>query len=390
MITQFRVKNFKALRDITLDLTPLHVLIGPNDSGKSSVLQAMAALSRAMRHRIPECFPGAWSGRQLTWCMDDLEVSFEADLRDATGAFAYALDLGFPASEVEVQVKGERVTDGTGRAHALPHDHDRTAVSVRIERHFTDDAAALVDRVNDALLGAQLYRWNPRLLSLPAAHQAGGQFEMHVSGFGLPLMLDDILGFDRALYARIEDAFRTLFPDVRSIKLVRTNGFKASLDGLESIPMLNRAPGKGIEFEFARSGRILPASQVSDGMLLMLAYLTVLHLPEPPRVLLIEEPENGIHPRRLQEVVKMLRKVVQDADATQILMTTHSPYVLDFFQPDEVTMCRRDGQGAAQLRRLKDSQTVREQLDVFSLGEIWTAEGEDKIAQDDASAEASR
>ena len=43
MITRFRVQNYKALRDVTLDLTPMHVLIGPNDSGKTSVLEALAA-----------------------------------------------------------------------------------------------------------------------------------------------------------------------------------------------------------------------------------------------------------------------------------------------------------------------------------------------------------
>ena len=44
MITRFQVQNYKALRDVTLDLTPMHVLIGPNDTGKTSILEAMTAL----------------------------------------------------------------------------------------------------------------------------------------------------------------------------------------------------------------------------------------------------------------------------------------------------------------------------------------------------------
>ena len=56
MITRFRVQNYKALRDVTLDLTPVHVLIGPNDSGKTSLLEALAALCRSVERPFSEVF----------------------------------------------------------------------------------------------------------------------------------------------------------------------------------------------------------------------------------------------------------------------------------------------------------------------------------------------
>jgi recombinational DNA repair ATPase RecF len=67
MIKRFRVQNYKALRDVTLDLTPLHLLIGPNDSGKTSILEAIAALCRSVDHELKEAFLGLWEGRQLIW-----------------------------------------------------------------------------------------------------------------------------------------------------------------------------------------------------------------------------------------------------------------------------------------------------------------------------------
>ena len=77
MITKFRVQNYKALRDVTLDLTPMHLLIGPNDSGKTSILEAIAALCRSVDHAVPECFPGTWSDDELVWNqVDDPVVSF--------------------------------------------------------------------------------------------------------------------------------------------------------------------------------------------------------------------------------------------------------------------------------------------------------------------------
>ena len=63
-------------------------------------------------------------------------------------------------------------------------------------------------------------------------------------------------------------------------------------------------------------------------------------------------------------------------------MTTHSPYVLDYFSPNEVTLCKQDSDGSVSVSQLSQSRIVNEQLDIFTLGEIWTAEGDDSIRSD--------
>jgi predicted ATPase len=108
--------------------------------------------------------------------------------------------------------------------------------------------------------------------------------------------------------------------------------------------------------------------------------LTILHLPKPPRLLLIEEPENGIHPARLAGVLSILRELVREQSRAQVILTTHSPYVVDQFVPEEVSLCRREPNGEVSVSRLSHSPTVREQLDVFTLGEIWTSEGDERLA----------
>ncbi|MGE5297452.1 MAG: AAA family ATPase, partial [Solirubrobacterales bacterium] len=67
MIKRLKVKNFKALRDVEIELTPIHVLIGPNDSGKTSILDALAALCRSVDHNLADAFPGSWRDRELVW-----------------------------------------------------------------------------------------------------------------------------------------------------------------------------------------------------------------------------------------------------------------------------------------------------------------------------------
>lgn len=390
MITRFRVQNYKALRDVTIDLTPVHVLIGPNDSGKTSVLEALAALSRSADRHLKDAFVGNWVGRQLVWRGEaDLPVTLTVDIDKGQIAVEYVLQVSFGEWERAVSRKSEQISAPSGSApYIVPEFFLEASTLSQIEKIRPDfgEHLSLARLVREAIRGVQYCRWNPRFLALPAAPDSARQFQLDPSGFGLALVLDDLLGYDRERFTSLENRFRKVFPEIKSIKLLREMGYRAPIDASKLIPVFNQSEGKGLHFEFGTTGRILPASQVSDGVLLILAYLTVLHLPEPPRLLLVEEPENGIHPKRIEEVLNLLRELVREQGQTQVVMTTHSPYVLDLFKPEEVTLCRREADGATVAHGLAKSRTVREQLDIFSLGEIWTAEGEEKIIASESDA----
>ena len=233
--------------------------------------------------------------------------------------------------------------------------------------------------VHGALSGVHIYRFDPRLLALPVAPDSSRRFRMEPSGFGLALCMDDILGYDREAFGNLERRFREMFPEIESIKLIPEPAYRAPQDHTTSTPMLQQAEGKGIYFQMKNMPELVPATQASDGVLLVLAYLTVFSLPQPPKVILLDEPENGIHPKRLRDVISILRDLVNDRQQTQIVLTTHSPYALDMFKPEEVTICRQVN-GETRVARLSESKSVHDQIDIFSLGEIWTAEGDDKIA----------
>lgn len=378
MINRFRVQNYKALREVTLDLTPIHVLIGPNDSGKTSLLEAIAALCRSADYELTRAFAGSWEGHDLVWRLaNDAIVTFEIASDVSLG---YSLSCRFGRSGRSVVVEYEDVIQN-GETDRFRNRNHRTT-HLREARHAASttqvDSLSLSRAVGELVAGVHYYRWVPRFLSLPNAPDARRRFRMEPSGFGLALCLDDILGYDREEFTLLEDAFRSFFPHFRSIKLLPQVAFKSQPEDPEQVPQLNRADGKGLFFQL-QDGNLIPAAQVSDGVLLVLAYLAILHLPEPPRVLLIEEPENGIHPKRLSEVIQLLRQLVAKQDRTQVLLTTHSPYVVDLFRPEEVTLCRKLEDGSIGVRRLSESETVRRQIDVFTLGEIWTAEGDEAL-----------
>ena len=382
MITQFHVQNYKALRDVTLDLTPIHVLIGPNDSGKTSILEAIGALCRGVDHEPRDAFLGRWSGSQLVWRGDtDLQVSLNARGIDGTQVFQYGLICSFRAAGRQCDLTGETLTTATNTG-----DHSEFSTSARPFRNprvtSTKEEREADRFLRDALAGVHCYRWNPAALALPVAPDARCRFQMEMSGFGLARCLDDILGYDRDRFAAMENRFKQVFPQIKAIRLLPEPAFRSEVGSTDQIDFLQRADGKGLHFEFAGSNQLVPASQVSDGVLIVLAYLAVLYLPQPPRMILIEEPENGIHPKRLRDVLTILRELVEEQSHSQVILTTHSPYAVDLFKPEEVTLCmRNDKDGSVSVRRLSESQAVREQADVFTLGEIWTAQGDEALAK---------
>lgn len=383
MITRLRVENYKALRDISLELTPIHALIGPNDSGKTSILNAIASLCRSADYPLQQAFLGAWEGRELVWHGSaDGVIRFSAEIASGEEKLSYVLACRFGNSGRSALVEVEKIRLHT-ELDGGHQNHSNTKVrGVCIDNEKASDELAHACRtVYEALSSVHYYRWIPRHLALPAAPDSRRRFRLNYDGFGLALFLDDILGYDRELFSELERQFCAIFPEIASIKLIRQMAFRAPSDAPEQVSKLEQADGKGLYFELRGNSQLVPAAQASDGVLLILGYLTVLSSPEPPRLLLIEEPENGIHPRRLQEVIQILRDLVKRQSHTQVVLTTHSPYAVDLFSPEEVTLCTKEAGGAVVLTRMGDTKAVQEQHSVFSLGEIWTAEGDSDLAK---------
>jgi predicted ATPase len=386
MITRLRVKNFKALRDVEVNLTPIHVLIGPNDSGKTSILDALAALCRSVDHDLAEAFLGSWKGTELVWAgKPGLPVSIEVDL-DNDIVPGYGIVVQFGASDRQADgsdfIQSSSLQKGR---YAVGGERGETGVKRRIEARRADGSPMdEVGVIKDLLCGVQYYRWDPRFLALPVAPDTKRSFRMEPNGFGLALCLDNILGDDPRQFIKLQERFAKVFPHITSVRLSpERDAYRAAVDDPNRITVLQKADGKGLYFKLRDTDQWVPASQVSDGVLLVLAYLAILYLPQEkrPRVLLVEEPENGVHPKRLRDVLGVLRELIREQSHTQVVLTTHSPYALDLFSPEEVTLCTMQKNGEVKTTRLSESPAVKRQMDVFTLGEIWTAEGDDAIAQ---------
>jgi energy-coupling factor transporter ATP-binding protein EcfA2 len=242
MITRFRVSNYKALRDVTLALSPVHVLIGPNDSGKTSIMEALAALCRSVDHQLQDAFTGPWQGLDLVWQRGETKtIGFEVDVELDATSFRYQLGCRPTPTGRGMQIVYENVV-------SLNRENDLTTTGsngTRVWRTLTQGDAATDEirmaakLVHDGLSGVHFYRWTPDFLGLPAAADSSRRFRMEPSGFGLARFLDDILGFDPKRFLDLERRFTDIFPEFRAIRLVPEPAYRIP-PNVEQIPLLQK------------------------------------------------------------------------------------------------------------------------------------------------------
>jgi len=390
-LSRFGVKNYKCLGDIDIPLTPIHVLIGQNDCGKTSLLEAMAAFC-AMSGRPPKTvFPQPWAGRELVRHNSPephIEMYGEWDIHtshDASAIFSrrrYGLSLDFPVSGQTCIITNQWLQTNGEKRLLWPADKREEFTSVQYwkDGHPMPSSVSVDDlkAVSDVLKPAHRYALNAKVMAAPAGFDAARKFRLDPDGYGLATFLDDILGYDPELFVQLRTDFCRFLPQFKSVRIETDYALKRDYHPTMGILGSELANGKGIVFESV-TGQTVRAQQASDGAILLLAFLALAYLPDPPNLLLLEEPENGIYPARLRQVISLLKQLVNRTEAVrfpQIILTTHSPYVLSFFEPEEVTLLSRpagEPDAAVRARPLRDVPNIRKRLaeDELYLGELW-------------------
>lgn len=340
IIQRLKAKNYGCLKDLELEFAPLHCLVGPNDSGKSTILNAVRLLVESVIDSYSHL------------CSKHRHETF--------------LGIFLNGMKNDVSLK---VTTSTGHHHRLQAmRQDEVYISQGTNapgsRSETFNVADNVVPKNLSLLeamgGARLCRFDPDRLALPCKLiPDGSELELFDErGFGLPGIYDALMNRNLDGYIKIVDDVRGLFPTVKKLRPQNISDSEKAL-GIELL-----------------DGQVVPAKQMSAGLLYYLAFAALPYL-ESTSVILIEEPENGLHPARIADVVRVLREVSR---TTQIIVATHSPLVLNELQPEEVSVVTRDTTSGTKVTPLKDTPNFEERAKVYALGELWVsyANGDDE------------
>ncbi|HUY91725.1 MAG TPA: ATP-binding protein [Pirellulales bacterium] len=363
MITSMRVERFRAIADSTARLGPFNVLIGRNDSGKTSFLEAVYALSNSTRSPIGESFWSPWRGKDLIHDGQGEIVRFTAELgsADGEGAKVYAVTLR-KAGEACIVAKEQ--VDGS----VLVTEDPETQVGRQARgKAINPDLVPFVEAIKSRLPAAALTRWDLEELGAISMLPPDRKQAFDPTGYGLGTCLAELKLYSDQTFNAISTSFCELFNEFKGIGFRRVVSQYWKRDHYKQ-----RTFGSAADcFEmilFRQDGVEVPASLASGGTLVTLAFLTIAELNGG--LLLIEEPENGLHPGRLKEVVEMLRRVCETRPGAQVILTTHSPFLLDYAEPHEVRLFYRDEQNEVRVHHLEDTPDIKDRLKYMMLGEL--------------------
>jgi predicted ATPase len=111
---------------------------------------------------------------------------------------------------------------------------------------------------------------------------------------------------------------------------------------------------------------------MSDGTLKVFAYLLLLEDPSPPPFLCIEEPENGLYHKLLETLAQEFREHANRRGGSQVFITTHQPYFVDAFKPEEVWVLEKGNDGFATIKRASEDTVIRNLVsEGLPLGGLW-------------------
>lgn len=195
-----------------------------------------------------------------------------------------------------------------------------------------------------------------------------GPPQLGLQGEFLSTLLDYFLRKDRDRFFAVVNAMKELVPGLADIR----------------VPVPPDPSQRALEFVLQDSSR-LPGDEVSEGVRLILFFVALAHHPSPPKLVLIEEPEGGVHPKRLKDIIKTLRSLTAGklgAQPAQVVLTTHSPYLLDTInvREDQVLVFRRQPDGARVVEPV-DADRLSAFVDEFMLGEIWFNQEEEGLVK---------
>ncbi|WP_437739430.1 ATP-binding protein [Sorangium sp. So ce1504] len=359
MIHTFYARNYGCLVDTEASLTPLHAFIGPNDSGKSTLLHGMRTLVQLAGSHFQQD-KGRWRPFEPYLLMT--YPSSQPPRKPHDILLECGVDGGWFA--IEMGPRGLQERAGERRISDMSAGHDRSNVPRLWETRSVlwRSKRPSEQQILTQLRQVRLVRFDPDALRAPS----GLIPETQPVGF-----LDDrghgLAGIYFAIRNRNDDAFSRIVDDVRrhfpTIKGLRVKVVTSS----EVV----------LEVELVNGARV-EAARLSEGLLYYLAFAALRYM-DPVSLLLVEEPENGLHPARIAEVMRILRAIVEES-GTQVLMATHSPLVVNELKPDEVSVVTRTAEEGTRVKRIKDTPDFEERSKVYALGELWIAyaNGEDE------------
>ncbi len=271
MIERLVVDNFKSIQHADVSLHRINLLIGPNNSGKSNFLSIFSSIKN--------------------------KISLSGSIQEFTETNK---ENKLPSFEISINKQTIRILNGKVvflDSDSPPYEYNR------VFYQFTSSIQ------NSHIYKIQIDSLKREKIFDIKANQING------SGENMASFLQIVLNKHRTIFKKITEdlvQFNNEFEEI-VLDFLENNKIKVGLKNKENT--------------------VFWSDELSEGVLYFLCILCIVNQPEPPKYLFIEEPETGIHPRRIKEVIDLIKELAEEKDI-QVFMTTHSPLVVDLFEDE--------------------------------------------------------
>ena len=386
-IHKVKIEGFRSLREATWEPGKLNVVIGPNGSGKSNLLRALALLQKAGTGELPQevirlggIAPLLWDGqaKEIAWTIetglvnDDCNLAgerllYELRLRQLGVGSAYRVELErldhsssrtvgptpgtrnlldrHPGNMGEFDYRGERVVAPEG---SIPEEQSLLWLATN----------PLADQIllgfSNFLTSWSIYHDIQVAQQAPLRQAAVARMESRVTTDGQNLIpvLHTLYTSSRDFKKLVDDAMRA--------------AFSKDYEELVFPPAADQRVQLRVRWRSLKTEQ--SAADLSDGTIRFLLLLAILGNPTPGSLISIDEPEIGLHPSMLPIVAEL---AVDASERSQVILTTHSPQLLDAFTgtPPTTTVAQCvDGETRL---AVVDSEELRRWLGEYTLGALF-------------------
>lgn len=373
MIEAVEFENLKALRQVRIDLGRMTLLVGANGSGKTSVLQGIHRLmqlparnpsEKTGPHGRPGAIFGGPSGvRPLFGGTPEQGFSIQ-------GRFDDGSILGVSAradTEWEVRFDCWFQGDGNSGRVVFPPTNNNNLHALLEPLRTKRTSSIVLLRLDASELAKEHYSETaePRL---------------EYNGEGLASTLQYLQGLRDGTLEAIEQSLARVVPRAKRIralptKVRRRERKRVTVEGQDFVTEQEH-DRTGARFEIEVDGQgWVRADQLSEGTLLTLGLLVVLH-HRAPNTVLLDDVDKGLHPGAQKALMTVLREILEMRPLLQIVGSTHSPFVVDCVEPESVQVLAISGDGSTKADSLTNHPAWPRQKNFLSTGEFWSGVAE--------------
>ncbi len=398
MLTKIEVKNYKLLRYISQPLSHFHILVGANATGKTTFLDILNFVQDIVNESVEKAVLNRTNNfDDLTWKGQGGNIEFALEFQLPTHIIEnlqenkkftiirYEIKIGIHETQKEIAILGERVlllnpefiTTVSREITLFPDFNPETEIifgkkfvntfnkicyQVIINKTYEKNdifspeisnkkkswnlsfklghkKSALANLPADEEkfpastwikeylnTGIQLFMLNSLKIREASRPNQGTQFKS--DGSNLPWVIDDLQKNYQKKFKNWIEHIQTALPDIKTIKIIE------QIDNKHKYLKI-----------IYRNGAEVPSWIVSDGTLRLLALTIIAYLPDFKGIYLIEEPENGIHPKAIETIFQSLQSTYN----AQILVASHSPTVLSVADIKNVLCFAKTQEGIADI-----------------------------------------